>query len=128
MVQRQISQNVTFSMRGTWPKRDFLLINWKRTKGEISDGNGVKTPYNTATIFIKCNVFLCEAHRPFLVVFRKKNWIKVEILLINWKRTKGEILDENWAKTPYNTPTIFTKCNVFYARHIVFILLFFIKK
>ena len=128
MVQRQISQNVTFSMRGTWPKRDFLLINWKRTKGEISDGNGWKTAYNTATIFIKCNVFLWEAHRRFLVVFRKKNWIKVEILLINWKRTKGEILDENWAKTPYNTPTIFTKCNVFYARHIVFILLFFIKK
>ena len=44
------------------------------------------------------------------------------------KRTKGEILERIWAKTPYNTATIFKKCNVFYARYIVFILLFFVKK
>ena len=64
----------------------------------------------------------------FFGCFSSKNKIKVEIFQINWKRSKGEILDKNWAKTPYNTSTIFTKCNVFYARHIVFILLFFIKK
>ena len=27
ILRRQLSQNVTFSMRGTWPKHVFLLIN-----------------------------------------------------------------------------------------------------
>ena len=72
MVQRQFSQNVTFSMGGTWPKREFLLINLKRTKGEILDRNCEKTPYSTATIFTKRKVFLCEAHRLFWLFFRQK--------------------------------------------------------
>ena len=33
-------------------------------------------------------------------------------------RTKGGISDIIWANNPYTTATIFTKCNVFYARYM----------
>ena len=44
------------------------------------------------------------------------------------ERTKGDISQRNWTKTPSNTATISLKCSAFYARYIVFILLFFVKK
>ena len=97
LYYRQFSQNVTFFMLGISSKGKILLINWKRTKGEILDRNWAKTPYNTATIFTKCN-----AHRQ-----------KVRIFTHEFKWTKGEISDRNWAKTQYNTASIFTKFNVF---------------
>ena len=44
------------------------------------------------------------------------------------QKKKGEILERNWSKTPYNRAIISLKCNAFYARYIVFILLIFVKK
>ena len=50
-LQRKFSQNVTFFIGGTSSKAEFLLIIWKRTKGEISNRNCSKTPYDIAIIF-----------------------------------------------------------------------------
>ena len=86
-------------------KVEIFQINRKRTKGEILDKNCAKTPYNTSTIFTKCNIFYAR-HIVFILLFLSKI------------RTKGEISDIIWANNPYNTATIFTKCNVFYARHM----------
>ena len=76
--------------------------------------------------FHKMYHFFMEGSQSFFGL-SWKNRIEVKVLHINWKRTKAENLDKNWAKTLWNTGTLFTKCNVFYARHIFFILLCFLK-
>ena len=63
----------------------------------------------------------------FLGCFSWKNRTTVEILRINEKRNKGEILNKNWAKNPCNAGKMFTTCNIFYATYIIFILLLLSK-
>ena len=72
MVQRQFSRNVTFSMRGTWPKRGFLLIIEKEEKvrfqKEIAQKpNIIQRQFSQNVMF-----FLCDAHRLFWLFFVKK--------------------------------------------------------
>ena len=38
--------------------------------------------------------------------------------ILSKNKTKGEILDIIWANNRYTKATIFTKCNVFYARYM----------
>ena len=51
-------------------------------------------------------------------------WWKHEILLINCKRTKMWDIRQKLNKTPYNTATTFTKCNVFFIEtHPLFLVI-----
>ena len=62
--------------------------------------------------------FLCEAHRQ-----------KVEIYSLIKKKTRGEISKRDWAKTQYNTATIFTKWNLFlWGVHRIFFAVYVKKK
>ena len=95
----------------------FILLFFVKKKNKRWDFREKlsKTPYNTGTIFLKCNVFYAR-----YIVFILQFFVK--------KRTKGENSERIWAKAPYNTARIFKKCNVFYASYIVFIFQLFVKK
>ena len=71
----------------------------KEQKVRFQRQNWAKTPYNTAKILTKCNVFY--AHIIFFGFFLllSKNKTKAEILHINWKRQKGEI--DQFSKSPF---------------------------
>ena len=107
-------------------KRWYFTHKLKKNKRWVFSKKLSKNTYNTATIFTNCYVFM-RGTSSFFICFCQKIEKKGEILHIKWKRTKGEIFDRNWAKAPCNTATIFTKCNVFYARYIVFICCFLSK-
>ena len=127
-IQRQFSQNVTFfyarhilflfgcflwkkwtkvEILRVWSRKPLILhINWKRKKSEILTKLEQKPKIIQGQFSKNITLFMRGASSLFCCFLSKI-------------RTKGEISDRIWAKTPYNTVTIFTKCSVFYASYMV---------